>query len=136
MTASATSLHPIEILRQRYAGKIDRLIEIFSDPAFVKLAALKGEERPQVEIANFFDEIDTVLLNADLGKYERAFLHRISSLTCFKIRVYDKNRPQRLWNPLDEDFRAFASRVGRLACEGSQLPYPPSETIISWLGFL
>lgn len=136
MTASATSLHPIEILRQRYAGKIDRLSEIFADPAFVKLAALKDEERPQVEIDNFFAEIDTALLNADLGKYERAFLHCISNLTCFKIRVFDKNRPQRLWNPLDEEFPAFASRVGKLACQGSQLPYPPSETIISWLGFL
>ena len=72
MTAPSTvKSHPVEILRARYAWHIAKLAEIFSDPAFLQLNCPSEEELPQAQIAAFFENADTMLLNANLGKYER-----------------------------------------------------------------
>ena len=92
-----------------------------------------ANELPQAQIAQFFENADTMLLNANLGKYERAFTRFVCNLFCFKIQVFDKTRPTRLWNALDEPFAAFAARVKKLDFQISEVPYPPSEVIISWL---
>ena len=134
MSASASAKsHPVEILQERYAWHIAKLGEIFADPAFLQLTRPTEDELPQAQIAQFFENADTMLLNANLGKYERAFTRFVCNLFCFKIQVFDKTRPTRLWNALDEPFAAFAARVRKLDFQISETPYPPSEVIISWL---
>ena len=134
MTTPATvQSHPVEILRQRYAWHIRQLDEIFSDPAFLQLTHTGADELPAAQIAAFFENADTMLLNANLGKYERAFTRFVCNLFCVKIQVFDKMRPTRLWNALDEPFTAVAARVRQPAFQISEVPYPPSEVIISWL---
>jgi len=81
----------------------------------------------------FYFKNDFMLLNANLGKYERAFTRFVCNLFCFKIQVFDKTRPTRLWNALDEPFAAFTARVRQPDFQISEVPYPPSEVIISWL---
>ena len=125
--------HPVEILQERYAWHIAKLGEIFADPAFLQLTHTSADELPAAQIAAFFENADTMLLNANLGKYERAFTRFVCNLFCFKIQVFDKMRPTRLWNALDEPFTAFAARVRQPAFQISEVPYPPSEVIISWL---
>lgn len=134
MSASdSAKSHPVEILQERYAWHITKLAEIFADPAFLQLTRPSADELPQAQIAQFFENADTMLLNANLGKYERAFTRFVCNLFCFKIQVFDKTRPTRLWNALDEPFAAFAARVKKLDFQISEVPYPPSEVIISWL---
>ena len=69
MTTPATvQSHPVEILRQRYAWHIRQLDEIFSNPAFLQLTHTGADELPAAQIAAFFENADTMLLNANLGK--------------------------------------------------------------------
>lgn len=127
------SQHPIEMLREHYRDKIRKLNEIFDSREYKELTGLTDSELPQEKIKHFLDELDTILLDANQSKYHRALLQFITALPCFHYHVFDEKRPQRLWNPLDEDFQSFASRVKYLSYHFSDSPYPPSEVILKWL---
>lgn len=127
------SQHPIENLRQRYEAKINQLDMIFNTPDFLALTGLSEEETPGRQITKFFNILDTVLLDADNRKYRQAFLNFVTELNCFKLHVFDQKRPQRLWNPLDEEFDVFIKKVKTPDYHVSETPNPPTEVILQWL---
>lgn len=133
----AETLHPVEQLRRQYAKKIECLDKIFTNKALCKLIRANEDpeyEPPKASICRFLKDIDTYLVDADLAKYRRSLDHFLCHLDCFKMRVFDKNRKQHLWNPLDQSFDEFSKQVnGQLDYFYADTSYPPTEIIHQWL---
>lgn len=131
-----THSHPITIIRQKYAKKIETLHSIFTNPKLCELIKASEDDEyktPQHSINHFLEELDVYLINADMNKYQRAFQHYVCNLDNFNLRVFDSKRKQRVWNPLDQSFEDFCASVGDIDYVYANTPNPPTDIIYQWL---